>query len=107
MHYFRVKGRLLLLIGAAIAGATVLLGLTIGRGWMMGVMAPLPLMGFGAAMLLAPGSVKQEAGTTWEAAWVATPGRLRAIWLFGLLVGCAGGMLVWMLLIPFISLGAQ
>jgi len=103
MHYFRVKGRWLLLVGVAVALLTVVLGVVAGRGWMMGVMAPLPLMGFGAAMMLSPGHVQIEPGTSWEAAWQATPVRIRVVWLTGLLVGCAGGIAVWMWLVPFVT----
>jgi len=101
--YFKSTGRWLSIVGVAMAVLTLALGLVAGRGWMMGVMAPLPLIGFGVAMMLVPGEAAGEPPNDWETAWQQTPARIRAVWLCGLLVGCAGGMLAWMLLLPYIS----
>ena len=72
---------------------------------MMTVMAPLPLLGFGLAMRAVPGTVQGGDGIDWEKAWSQTRVVIRAIWLSGLLFGVTVSLVVWMLIIPYVTMG--
>lgn len=103
--YFLTAGKRLGILGCAIAVFAVATTLLLGRFWMLTLLAPLPLVGIGLAMMASPGPVVVKEGTRGEQAWVMTPARHRVVWLAGLVVGIAIGLAMWAVLMPYVVIG--
>lgn len=93
MTTFRDTAKKLLRFALLFLLASIVLLYVEGSFWMLLPLGLPPMLFIALAMFIAPGPASAE---SFEARWVATPRRYRALWIGTFALGFALGLFTWM-----------